>query len=312
MVKISARGIADWVEATDKEQERMDGLRAKALELKLKYGADADEDLAAKAALMSQIKARLPENSKIVPQLVGADLKTLQAFNEGQVKIQDYYAEEGLPYGPEQAEEDVISFHREVMNSGGKLSQEEILTLLGVDEDMASEIAFGGKTFEDVARSISGGKEDVGIAFQFTSPQKSLSGSEQKALKELYIGNLRPTIAAELQQINADIAGGNAGPEIEARAAELERALTGLEAGDYVGAAAIAGPEAAINLMETNPKLRPYNYLVNQRLNFPRTPEGNALFERAIKSGLLGEGDKYMSNGQMGTVTREQIERIMG
>ena len=311
----------DWVNANDEAEARRQEIATKLVELDLRYGSGSSgygsrgssSDTATRDALLKQINNRLPEDSKIAPQLVGADLETLEKFDKAQQKLAAFYQENDMPYTPDQAEEDVISFHREVIKSGGKLDVPEIYALLGIDEDMAGEEAFGGKTYEDLARSLAEGRENVGIAFQMREPIKPATLGEQGELRQLYIEQLKPAIETEMFQINSRAAQGNSNEGDEARANELNKALEALdsEAKDYALAARIVGPEAAIKILETNPRMKAYSYLINKNLNFTDDVNGNDLFKRAIKSGLLSEGDTYFSNGVPGIVTADIIQKAL-
>ena len=312
---LSAVGIMDWVEANDKETARREELTTKLIEMDLRWGGGSgsgrggsSENVASKAAILKKIQARLPEDSKIAPQLVGADLETLELFDKGQTELEGFYSRNDLPYTPEQAEADVTSFYREVVKSGGKVDVEDIYAMLGIDEDMAEEVAYGDKTYGDLARSIAEGKEEVGLAFSFREPVKPLSGSEQEKIRDLFISSLRPTIRAEITTINDRQASGNATAEDEARALELEEALRNLDNDDYIAASRIAGPEAAIKLMETNPRYKPYNYLINQNLGFQNKND----IARAIKVGLIEKGTRIFYNGSSYTITEEDVQRAIG
>ena len=312
---LSAVGIMDWVDANDKETARRQEVSTKLIEMDLKYGGSGSSgrssggNLASKAALLKKIQSRLPEDSKIAPQLVGADFETLELFDKGQEQLKDFYKGNGLDYTPEIAEQDVTSFHREVIKSGGKVDVETIYSMLGIDDDMVDEIAYGDKTYGDLARSIAEGKEEVGLSFDFRSPVEPLSGSEQEKIRDLFISTLRPTIRAELTTINEKQANNQASPEDEARAIELNSALTNLDNEDYTAASRIAGPEAAINIMKTNPRFKAYSYLINKDLNFAGNDE---LFAEALRVGLLKAGDTYRDGNSFGTVTEEQVKRAMG
>ena len=312
---LSAVGIMDWVEANDKETARREELTTKLIEMDLRWGGSSgsgrggsSENVATKSALLKKIQARLPEDSKIAPQLVGADLETLELFDKGQETLRAFYKGNGLDYTPEQAEADVTSFHREVIKTGGKVDVEDIYAMLGIDEDMADEVAYGDKTYGDLARSIAEGKEEVGLAFSFREPVKPLSGSEQEKIRDLFISSLRPTIRAELTTINEKQAAGTATAEDEARALELDRAMNNLDNDDYIAASRIAGPEAAIKLMETNPRYKPYNYLINQSLGFQNKED----IARAIKVGLIEKGTRIFYNGSSYTITEEDVQRAIG
>ena len=312
---LSAVGIMDWVEANDKETARREELTTKLIEMDLRWGGGSgsgrggsSENVATKAAILKKIQARLPEDSKIAPQLVGADLETLELFDKGQTELESFYSGNDLTYTPEQAEADVTSFYREVVKSGGKVDVEDIYAMLGIDEDMVEEVAYGDKTYGDLARSIAEGKEEVGLAFSFREPVKPLSGSEQEKIRDLFISSLRPTIRAEITTINDRQASGNATAEDEARALELEEALRNLDNDDYIAASRIAGPEAAIKLMETNPRYKPYNYLINQNLGFSNKED----IARAIQVGLIEKGTRIFYKGSPYTINEEDVKKAAG
>ena len=94
--------MQDWVDSVDKETERRQDMAVKMMELDLTYGGgrsrsrsgtsgSSDQDIADKAAIMAQIKSRLPEDSQIVPQLAGASLETLKKFASGQDALYEYH-----------------------------------------------------------------------------------------------------------------------------------------------------------------------------------------------------------------------------
>tara|TARA_R100001510_G_C7656116_1_gene215769 strand:- start:927 stop:1898 length:972 start_codon:yes stop_codon:yes gene_type:complete len=319
---ISFVGMKDWADAADEAEARRQENAVKLIELDMRYGSGSGgygrsgtsaTDTATRNALLKQINERLPEDSKVAPQLVDVSLETLEKFDAAQQKLAKFYQENDMIYSPEQAEDDVISIHREVIKSGGKLDEAQIYAILGIDESMAGDEVYGGKTYADIAKSLAEGSETVGLAFQMREPIKPASLGEQSQLRELYIEQLSPTIEAEIAQINARAAQGNPQENDEARALELNRALDAIssEAKDYSLAARIVGPMAAIRLMETNPRMKAYSYLINKNLNFTDDVNGNEMFKRAITSGLLGEGDTYFSNGVPGLVTAEIIEKAL-
>ncbi len=319
---ISFVGMKDWVDQADAAEARRQENAVKLIELDMRYGGGSSgygrsgttaTDTATRNALLKQINDRLPDDSKVAPQLVGADLKTIQDFDAAQQKLAAFYEEQGMIYSPEQAESDVVSLHREVIETGGKLDVEQIYAILGIDESMAKDVVYGGKTYEDIAKSLATSSESVGLAFQMSEPVKPASLGEQSQLKELYIEQLSPTIETEIAQINGRASEGTAKEGDEARAIKLNRALDAISgtAKDYSLAARIVGPMAAIRLMETNPRMKAYSYLINKNLNFTADVEGSAMLKRAITSGLLSEGDTYFSNGAPGIITAEIIEKAL-
>ena len=64
--------------------------------------------------------------------------------------------------------------------------------------------------------------------------------------------------------------------------------------------------------METNPSYRQFAFTINSGLSFPDNDIGDNLLTRAIKSGLLKEGDTYMLGTQTKMVTEEMINLVIG
>ena len=103
---------------------------------------------------------------------------------------------------------------------------------------------------------------------------------------------------SEIKEIEADL--------------KLKEAQIALKNKDYIKAIEIAGPEIAIKIMETNPSYRQFSFLINSGLSFPDNDIGDDLLTRAIKSGLLKEGDTYMLGTQTKMVTEEMINLVIG
>ena len=322
MVKFSFRGVQDWVDSVDKETERRQDMAVKMMELDLAYGGgrsrsrsgtsgDSGQDLADKAAIMAQIKSRLPEDSQIVPQLAGASLETLKKFASGQDALYEYHLKHNIPYTAQEAEEDVISFHRVVEEVGPTLSSDQIMTTLGLTEDMLDEEIRPNVTFRDAIKDLTTPSEVVGATFSFAPTGDLLSAAEQTGIKDLYIDQLDDNLAATIGEINARKLNGNASDEDQQLVVKLDEARKKLKAGQTASAIQLAGNEAvniAINIMRTNPNFKPYAYLINRNLNF----ENKDKLAQAINVGLIVEGTSILFQNGSYTVTQEDILRATG
>ncbi len=313
--------MQDWVDSVDKETERRQDLAVKMLDLDLRYGGgrsstsrtggSSDQDIADKAAYMAQIKSRLPEDSRIVPQLAGASLETLKKFAEGQDALYNYHLKHNIPYTPQEAEEDVISFHRVVEEVGPTLDTEQIMTTLGITEEMLDEEIRPNVTFRDAIKDITTPSEVVGATFSFAPTGDLLSAAEQQGVKDLYMDQLDDNLAATIGQLNNRANTDSAEPGDAERIVNLDAAREKLKTGQTASAIQLAGNEAvdiAINIMRTNPNFKPYAYLINRNLNF----ENKDKLAQAINVGLIVEGTSILFRNGSYTVTQEDILRATG
>jgi len=330
MVKFSFRGVKDWVDSVDKETERRQDMAVKMMELDLAYGGSGSrsrsgtsgssgQDLADKAAYMSQIKSRLPEDSQIVPQLAGASLETLKKFASGQDALYQYHLKHNIPYTAQEAEEDVISFHRVVEEVGPTLSSDQIMTTLGLTEDMLDEEIRPNVTFRDAIKDFTTPSQVVGATFSFAPTGDLLSAAEQTGVKNLYIDQLKDTIDAELGALNRKIASANSNPEIQVTQEEQDKVIALNSAKENLGGTSPSTSEAiklagntavniAIDVMRTNPNFKSYAYLINRNLNF----ENKDKLAEAINVGLIVEGSSILFQNSSYTVTQQDILRATG
>ena len=321
MVKFSFRGVQDWVDSVDKETERRQDMAVKMMELDLAYGGgrsrsrsgtsgDSGQDLADKAAIMAQIKSRLPEDSQIVPQLAGASLETLKKFASGQDALYEYHLKHNIPYTAQEAEEDVISFHRVVEEVGPTLTSDQIMTTLGLTEDMLDEEIRPNVTFRDAIKDLTTPSEVVGATFSFAPTGDLLSAAEQTGIKDLYIDQLDDNLVATIGEINARKINGNASDEDQQLVVKLDEARKKLKAGQTASAIQESGKvaiEIAINIMRTNPNFKSYSYLINKNHNYSSQDQ----VKRSIQVGLIGDGDTILVNGVQKRITQSYIDQLL-
>ena len=321
MVKFSFKGMQDWVDSVDKETERRQDMAVKMMELDLTYGGgrsrsrsgtsgSSDQDIADKAAIMAQIKSRLPEDSQIVPQLAGASLETLKKFASGQDALYEYHLRHNIPYTAQEAEEDVISFHRVVEEIGPTLNQDQIMTTLGITEDMLDEEIRPNVTFRDAIKDFTTPSQVVGATFSFAPTGDLLSAAEQTGIKDLYIDQLDDNLAATIGQLNNRKINGNASDEDQQLVVKLDEARKKLKAGQTASAIQESGEvaiEIAINIMRTNPNFKSYSYLINKNHNYSSQDQ----VKRSIQVGLIGDGDTILVNGVQKRITQSYIDQLL-
>ena len=281
MVKFSFRGVKDWVDSVDKETERRQDMAVKMMELDLTYGGSgsrsrsgtggsSDQDLADKAAIMAQIKSRLPEDSQIVPQLAGASLETLKKFSTSQEALYEYHLENSIPYTPQEAEEDVISFHRVVEEIGPNINQDQIMTTLGITEDMLSQEIRPNVTFADAIKDITEPREVVGATFSFSPTPSSKSVAEVKDFQDQFYDMVTDSLQAVAGPLRKRQSDGTIGDDYGILRM-YEEAITSLSGGDSKTGIELSGEEAvnaAIEIMEMYPTFKNYSRTVNKHLVF--------------------------------------------
>jgi|9_EtaG_2_1085328.scaffolds.fasta_scaffold34539_1 hypothetical protein len=320
MVKFSFRGMQDWVDSVDKETERRQDMAVKMMELDLAYGGgrsrsrsgtsgSSDQDIADKAAYMSQIKSRLPENSQIVPQLAGASLETLKKFASGQDALYKYHLKHDIPYTPQEAEEDVISFHRVVEEIGPTLSSDQIMTTLGLTEDMLDEEIRPNVTFRDAIKDFTTPSQVVGATFSFSPTPEPKSVAEVKDFQEQFyymVTDSLQAVAGPLRERQRNNTLGEDAGKLQI----YEDAITSLSTGDTKTGIQLAGEEgltAAIEIMKMYPAFKNYRNVINKHLIFL----SHNLTLEAYDAGLIADQDVIVDrNGQLLRVNEGYINSL--
>ena len=299
----------------EREKERKDRLltiSGTALKSYLENKNSRESSSAQKAVLLKQISDLLPEDSAVISQLSGASVETLTDLSKAIKTNLDSYDEASLTYTPEMLESDLNLTRVEVENNPDVDLAEFYKNMYELsDEDLDSDVA-GGLTLREMLNDPE--QSDIGVAFRVKKPPAIIDPGKQISFGNLLTEALAPIVSSEKSQVDSQIAAaeGNIPPELSDRADVLEQAQIALKDKDYIKAIEIAGPEIAIKIMEANPSYRQFSFLINSGLSFPDNNIGDDLLTRAIKSGLLKEGDTYMLGTQTKMVTEEMINLVIG
>jgi hypothetical protein len=310
--KFHAQGALNLMEANrkreEKRQERILNVRASALENYLSSKKTQTENSALVAAKLKNISKYLPEDSPIIDQLAGADSKTVAALEKEVLANRKFYEENNLTYSPEMLEGDLDVVRVEVENDPDL----DLVNLYKdmfrlTEEDLASET--GGITLKEMLEMPQ--TSDIGVTYSIKSPPGLDDPGKLKEFKSAYQAELRPFINQRIRVNENKIR--NQDPDMIAAQDEndrLEQALEALKGDfpDYSTAAQLAGPEPAIELMETFPQYKNFSLYINKGLSFPDNNEGQQLLVRAIKSGLLKAGDTFTIIKKEGDTTVPILE----
>lgn len=314
--RFHSQGALNVIEDNEeREKERKDRLltiSGTALKSYLENKNNRQSTSAEKAVLLKQISDLLPEDSAVVSQLSGASVETLTDLSKAIKSNFDSYDEASLTYTPEMLESDLNLTRVEVENNPDVDLAEFYKNMYELsDADLDSEVA-GGLTLRNLLNEPE--QSDVGLAFRIKKPPASIDPSKQTAFRNLLPDLLAPVISSEKSQVDSQIANaaGDIPSDLSDRADVLEQAQEALKNKDYTKAIEIAGPELAIQIMETNPSYRQFAFMINSGLSFPDNDIGDNLLTRAIKSGLLKEGDTYMLGTQTKMVTEEMVNLVIG
>ena len=314
--RFHAQGALNVMEANrkreEKRQERILNVRASALENYLSSRKTQTENSALVAAKLKNISKYLPEGSPIIDQLAGADSKTVAALEKEVLANRKFYEENNLTYSPEMLESDLDIVRVEVENNPDLDLVDLYKDMFRLtEEDLASET--GGITLKEMLEMPQ--TSDIGVTYSIKSPPGLDDPGKLKEFKSAYQAELRPFINQRIRINENKIR--NQDPDMIAAQQEndrLEQALEALKGDfpDYSTAAQLAGPEPAIELMETFPSYRNFSKFINKGLNFPDNVEGRKLLVRAIKSGLLQLGDKFMIGNNPEILTEDQVNSALG
>ena len=298
-------------EKEEKRKERLLSFKTSALDSYLKNRSASSGNAAQKAADLLALSKILPENSPILSELSGASAETIKGVKDAVYANRDAYSSSNMTYTPEMAEDELEISRVEIENNPDLDLADFYKDAFSLtDEDLDDKT--GGLTLREMLNTPE--TSDIGISYSIKKPPASIDPSKQKAFADLLPNLLSPRISAEKSNLDAQIsaAEGNVPIELEERSEVLDQAQKALKDGDYLKAIQIVGPELAIQIMETNPGYKQFNFMVNSGLSFPDNEMGDELLARSIKSGLLKEGDTYMLGNQTKMITREMINLVIG
>tara|TARA_R110001599_G_C12267440_1_gene661024 strand:- start:3511 stop:4491 length:981 start_codon:yes stop_codon:yes gene_type:complete len=325
-MRLTNTGLANYVMGADafneRKQERDDANKKYFIEMGLKYGnrgigsgsrigsSGEGGTSAEKIALLASIQDRLPDDSNLAPQLVGASIQSLKEF-EGVLNAGEAHASStGATWTPQMAEESVEYFKREVIENKSPFDAKELAEMYGIDD--TSKIVYGTTTYADIIQGIVSSSRDVGIAFSPKPLVEPIKVPEQTAFRAQYQSSLQDMLADKKAEVDSRIAASTQTDKDTLFVSSYDQAVKDLNNKSFAGAIKLVGPEAAIQTIQRNPQFKQYRSLINKNLIFSANPVGEGMFEESIRSGLLDVGDTYTLGNRRGTVTQAQKDTVLG
>ena len=299
-------------EREQKKQDRLLSIRTSALESYLTNRSKLNTNSALVSAKLRNIAKFLPEDSPIIDELAGADIKTITALEKEIIANRKFYSENNLTHTPEMLEDELDVVRVELDNNPDLNIADLYKDMFKLtEEDLSSEA--GGVTLKEMLESYE--TSDIGVTYRLDPPPGLDDPGKLKEFTSAYQAELKPFINAKIKENEKEIS--DQGPNMVAAQQENERLEEALEAlkgdfPDYYAAMEFVGPEPAIQLMETFPSYRNFSKFINKGLNFPDNVEGRKLLVRAIKSGLLQLGDKFMIGNNPEILTEDQVNSALG
>ena len=327
-MRLTNTGLANYVMSADafneRKQERDEENKKYFASLGLKYGVGGNsrstaggENSAKKLAVLASIQDRLPEDSDLAPQLVGASLESLRDFANVLDAGEAHALNTGATWTPQMAEESVEYFKREVIENKSPFNADELAEMYGIDD--TSEVVYDNVTYKDIINGIVSSSRNVGIAFSAKPLKKPIKVPAQTAFRAQYQSSLQDMLADKKAEVDSRIAAGTQTNEDTLFISSYDQTVKDLNNKSFAGAIKLVGPEAAIQTMQRNPQFKEYRSLINKNLVFSADPTtgkftqlSEKMYKESIKSGLLDVGDTYILGNRRGTVTQAQKDRILG
>ena len=269
------------------------------------------ETSAQKQNLLKAIKTQLPKESKLVTKLANADTKTLDQALKIITDGRDAATSAGLNWSPEQSESLFEEVYVTTVQDKKPFNAAELAELAGVDLEGDSPVP--GVSWNDYLETYL--EPDTYTSVSITpaaKPMGSLSPAEVTTYRNLYKDQLMGTLTTQKDVIlQAQANNQEVDPAV---AASIDEALKALENDNLLPAQKLIGAETAITLAESDRRIGPKMNLIvgNAALSFTRDEYGEQLLARAIRVGILKEGDTIILGGQILPLTQATIDTALG
>ena len=269
------------------------------------------ETSAEKQSLLKAIKTQLPEGSELVTKLANADTKTLDSALKIITDGRDNATSAGLNWTPEQSESLFEEVYVTTVQDKKPFNAAELAELAGVDLEGDSPVP--GVTWNDYLETYLEPETYTSVTITpAAEPMKSLTPTEVTQYRNLYKDQLLGALTTEKDMV---LQAQSNGQEVnEAMAAKIDEALEALKNDNLLPAQKLIGAETAITLAESDRRMAPKMNLIvgNAALSFTMDEYGEELLARAIRVGILKEGDTIILGGQILPLTQATIDTALG
>ena len=269
------------------------------------------ETSAEKQSLLKAIKTQLPEGSELVTKLANADTKTLDSALKIITDGRDNATSAGLNWTPEQSESLFEEVYVTTVQDKKPFNAAELAELAGVDLEGDSPVP--GVTWNDYLETYLEPETYTSVTITpAAKTMESLTPTEVTQYRNLYKDQLLGALTTEKDMV---LQAQSNGQEVnEAMAAKIDEALEALKNDNLLPAQKLIGAETAITLAESDRRMAPKMNLIvgNAALSFTMDEYGEELLARAIRVGILKEGDTIILGGQILPLTQATIDTALG
>jgi len=269
------------------------------------------ETSAEKQSLLKAIKTQLPEGSELVTKLSNADTKTLDQAFKIITDGRDRATSAGLNWSPEQSESLFEEVYVTTVQDKKPFNAEELAELAGVDLEGDSPVP--GLNWNDYLETYLEPETYTSVTITpAAKPMESLTPTEVTQYRTLYKNQLLGALTTEKDMI---LQAQSSGQQVnEGMATAIDEALAALENDNLLPAQKLIGAETAITLAESDRRIAPKMNLIvgNAALSFTMDEYGEELLARAIRVGILKEGDTIILGGQILPLTQATIDTALG
>jgi hypothetical protein len=269
------------------------------------------ETSAEKQSLLKAIKTQLPEGSELVTKLANADTKTLDQAFKIITDGRDRATSLGLNWSPEQSESLFEEVYVTTVQEKKPFSAQELAELAGVDLEGDSPIP-GVPWLDYLETSLEPETYTSVTITPAAKPMESLTPTEVTQYRTLYKNQLLGALTTEKDILNQ---AATSGQEVDQNKVDkVVDALEALENDNLLPAQKLIGAETAITLAESDRRIAPKMNLIvgNAALSFTMDEYGEELLARAIRVGILKEGDTIILGGQILPLTQATIDTALG
>lgn len=263
-----------------------------------------------KVNLLKSINSFLPKDSEIAIKLSHADTKTLGQALEIINKGREDAKKRGQSFTPEIAE----NLFDEVYQT--TVVKESTFDPIKFAEEMninLEEDYLPGVTWAEYLQQYTEPKSISATQIIPNVQLEPLSPTERNQYRGMYKSKLLDILSDIKNDINTKLS--NEITVDQTYIQSVDEAIGAIKKTESFGPAIrLIGPEVAINMVEQDPRLRPYinDLISNAAFTFTDDALGQELVSRALRVGVLGVGDKIMVGNDKIKITEEMLSAAKG
>ena len=254
--------------------------------------------------LLTTIQKTLPENSSTASKLVNAPVKVLKEAVSIILAAKANAESAGIVWTPELSENLFEDVYTTTVVNENAFDPVALAEQAGIDYEGNASF---GIPWKEIIKQYIPDATDTAVTIIPRTPVEPLDLSKQAQLQKSYRESLEGPLNDMKADFNTKIAEGE--NVDQSLVVKVDKALADLK-GDNPStrlAVQLIGPQVAIDLLTMNPNAQPYRTYINKGLMFSEDAAGEELLARAIRVGLLVEGDKIMLGTRLVPITAATI-----